>query len=214
MKAVFCGNAMYNKILKRMFDFIIALVGLIILWPLLLVLSLLVRNKMGHPAIFKQDRAGWKEKPFTIYKFRTMTNEKDSRGSLLPDDQRITSLGNFLRRTSLDELPQLVNILKGDISIIGPRPLLVSYIPLYSDEQRLRHQVRPGLFGLAALYGRNNQSWDSKFQHDNEYVDNVSFLLDCKIAFCCVKVVFSREGIDQGDDITPPFQIIAQEDSK
>lgn len=180
--------------------------ALIILSPILLIITILVRLKLGSPVIFKQKRPGIKEKIFTVYKFRTMTDEKDTYGELLPDDIRLTKFGKFLRSTSLDELPQLINILKGDISIIGPRPLLVSYLPLYSQEQRRRHNVRPGLVGLAGVRGRNAQSWDDKFKSDIEYVDHISFGLDCKIFITALYIVFKRQGINQeGAATVTPF---------
>ncbi len=186
----------YRKYVKRIFDLIFAILALIILSPILLVTAILVHVKLGSPVIFAQERPGYKEKIFRMYKFRTMTNEKDEKGKLLPDEKRLTSFGRFLRKTSLDELPELVNIVKGDMSIIGPRALLVSYLPYYTPEQRRRHDVVPGLVGLAALHGRNNQSWDDKFKYDIKYVDNISFRLDCKILFGAVGVVFKREGVN------------------
>lgn len=196
----------YRKYIKRLLDFTLSLVAIIILSPVLLIFALLVKNKLGSPVIFKQKRPGLNEKIFTLYKFRTMTDERDKFGELLSDEIRITKFGRFLRSTSIDELPQLINILKGDISIIGPRPLLVSYLPLYNEEQRHRHDVRPGLVGLAGVRGRNAQSWNDKFNHDIEYVNNLSFVLDCKIFFLALYIVFKRSGVNQeGEATTVPF---------
>ena len=174
---------MYRKFIKRFLDFILSLMALIILSPILLIIYILVRIKLGKPAIFKQERPGKNEKIFTLYKFRTMTDEKDKDGNLLPDEKRLTKFGNVLRSTSLDELPELVNILKGDMSIVGPRPLLVEYLPLYNEEQKRRHNVRPGLTGLAQVSGRNNLSWEEKFKDDVYYVDHISLWEDIKIIF-------------------------------
>lgn len=169
---------MYQKYVKRLLDFIISLLAVIILSPVFLVIAVLVRIKLGKPVIFKQKRPGLNEKIFTLYKFRTMTNEKDKDGNLLPDSERLTEFGKMLRSTSLDELPELFNILKGDMSIVGPRPLLVQYLPLYNEQQRRRHLVRPGLTGLAQINGRNAISWEDKFDLDIKYVDNVKFFND------------------------------------
>lgn len=192
----------YIRFIKRLLDFILSFMGIILLSPVFLVTAILVSVKLGRPIIFKQRRPGLNEKIFTLYKFRTMTDEKDKYGELLPDEIRLTKLGRFLRSTSLDELPQLINILKGDISIIGPRPLLVSYLPLYNEEQRKRHDVRPGLVGLAGVKGRNAQSWEDKFNHDIEYVNNLSFKLDCKIFFLALYTVFNRNGVNQEGEAT------------
>lgn len=188
---------MYQKYIKRILDFIFALCAFVVLLPLLLLTALLVRIKIGSPVIFAQERPGYKEKIFKMYKFRTMTDERDENGELLPDEERLTRFGEFLRKTSADELPELINILKGDMSIIGPRALLVKYLPYYTEEQHRRHDVVPGLVGLAALHGRNSQSWDDKFHWDIEYVDNISPLLDLKILFGAVVVVLRREGVNQ-----------------
>lgn len=196
----------YRRYIKRALDLIFATLALIVLSPVLLVTAILVRIKLGSPVIFAQERPGYKEKIFRMYKFRTMTNEKDESGKLLPDEKRLTSFGKFLRKTSLDELPELINIVKGDMSIIGPRALLVSYLPYYTPEQHRRHDVVPGLVGLAALHGRNNQSWDDKFKYDIEYVDNISFGLDLKILFGAVGVVLKREGVNlEGHATTENF---------
>ena len=197
---------MYQKYIKRIFDFLISLICIIILSPLLIVLWILVRIKLGNPAIFKQERPGLNEKIFTLYKFRTMTDEKDENGKLLSDDVRLTKFGNFLRNTSLDELPELVNILKGDMSIVGPRPLLVKYLPLYNEEQKHRHDVRPGLTGLAQVNGRNSITWEEKFEQDITYIQNISFVEDVKIIFKTFFKVIKREGISQRNNVTmEPF---------
>lgn len=193
---------MYIKFGKRMIDFVLSLFALIVLSPVLLVTAVLVKVKLGSPVIFAQERPGYHEKIFKMYKFRTMTDERDSQGNLLPDAMRLTKFGSFLRKSSLDELPELVNIIKGDMSIIGPRALMVKYLPYYTAEQHRRHDVVPGLVGLAALHGRNNQSWEDKFKYDIEYVDNISFLLDLKILLGAVVVVLKREGVQQEGQAT------------
>lgn len=198
---------MYKKYIKRPMDFILSLVTIILLSPIFLIIAVLVRIKLGSPVIFKQKRPGLNEKIFTLYKFRTMTDEKDENGNLLPDVVRLTKFGKILRSTSLDELPELFNILKGDMSIVGPRPLLVQYLPLYNDEQKRRHLVRPGLTGLAQVNGRNSISWEEKFDLDVRYVNSVSFLLDCKIILQTIKKVLIREGINSETSATmEPFQ--------
>lgn len=186
-------------------DLILSLISLIVLSPVLLIIALLVRLKLGRPVIFRQERPGLNEKIFTLYKFRTMTNETDKNGELLPDSTRLTKFGGFLRSTSLDELPELLNIIKGDMSIVGPRPLLVKYLPLYNDHQRHRHDVRPGLTGWAQVNGRNAISWEEKFDLDIEYVNNISLLLDLKIIFLTIKKVFLREGINQPGEATMEY---------
>lgn len=197
----------YSNYLKRPMDYILALFAIIFLSPVLLIIALLVRIKLGSPIIFKQKRPGLNEKIFTLYKFRSMTDEKDEKGELLPDEIRLTKFGRFLRSTSLDELPELFNILKGDMSIIGPRPLLVQYLPLYNEHQKRRHEVRPGLSGWAQVNGRNAISWEEKFDFDIEYVDHVSFILDCKIVFMTIKKVLKREGISSETSVTmEPFK--------
>ena len=199
-------KGIYGCFIKRLLDVILSFIALIVLCPLLLVTAILVRIKLGSPIIFKQPRPGLNEKIFTLFKFRTMTDKRDKSGELLPDEIRLTKFGKLLRSISLDELPQLINILKGDLSIIGPRPLLVSYLPLYNEQQRMRHNVRPGLVGLAGVRGRNAQDWDDKFRHDIEYVNNVSFILDCKIFFSAIYIVLRREGVSQeGAATTEPF---------
>jgi len=186
---------MYKKYIKRPMDFILSLIAIVVLSPILIITAILVKIKLGSPVIFKQKRPGLNEKIFTMYKFRTMTDEKDENGELLPDSVRLTKFGKMLRSTSLDELPELFNILKGDMSVVGPRPLLVQYLPLYNEKQRRRHETRPGLSGLAQVNGRNAISWDDKFDLDVEYVDGVRFAGDWVIIFKTLKKVFVREGI-------------------
>ncbi|GEN30142.1 lipopolysaccharide/colanic/teichoic acid biosynthesis glycosyltransferase [Cerasibacillus quisquiliarum] len=188
-------NNFYKKYIKRVFDIVFSLFALILLSPVLLILAVLIKLNLGSPILFKQQRPGLYGKVFTIYKFRTMTDEKDETGELLDDHLRLTKFGRFLRSTSMDELPELLNILKGDMSFIGPRPLLVEYLPLYNNEQMRRHEVRPGLSGLAQVNGRNELSWEEKFYHDIYYVDNVSLYLDLKIFFLTLRKVIMREGI-------------------
>lgn len=188
-------NNFYKKYIKRVFDIVFSLFALILLSPVLLILAVLIKLNLGSPILFKQQRPGLHGKVFTIYKFRTMTDEKDETGELLDDHLRLTKFGRFLRSTSMDELPELLNILKGDMSFIGPRPLLVEYLPLYNNEQMRRHEVRPGLSGLAQVNGRNELSWEEKFYHDIYYVDNVSLYLDLKIFFLTLRKVIMREGI-------------------
>lgn len=193
---------MYRKYIKRLLDFILSLFAIIILSPVLLILALLVRIKLGAPVIFKQKRPGLNEKIFTLYKFRTMTDAKDEQGNLLPDEIRLTKFGKLLRSTSLDELPELFNILKGDMSIVGPRPLLVRYLPLYNEHQKHRHDVRPGFTGYAQCNGRNAISWEEKFDLDVYYTKHISLLLDIKIILKTVKVVLFREGISSETSVT------------
>lgn len=188
---------MYVKYFKRALDFLISLIALILLMPVMIILYILVRIKLGKPAIFKQQRPGKNEKIFTLYKFRTMTDEKDENGNLLPDSKRLTKFGKILRSTSLDELPELVNIIKGDMAIVGPRPLLVEYLELYNEEQKHRHDVRPGLTGLAQVNGRNAISWEEKFKEDLEYINKITFIADMKIVFKTIIKVFKREGISR-----------------
>lgn len=193
---------MYRKYFKRVFDFVCSLLALIVLSPVLLITALLVRIKLGTPVIFKQKRPGLNEKIFTLYKFRTMTDQKDEQGNLLPDEVRLTKFGKMLRSTSLDELPELWNILKGDMSVVGPRPLLEKYIPLYSTEQRKRHLVRPGLTGLAQVNGRNEVSWEKKFQLDVEYTQHITFWSDIRIILQTVGNVFGGKGISSTTSAT------------
>ena len=196
---------MYKKYIKRILDFTLSLLALIILSPLLLIIAILVRIKLGSPVIFKQERPGKDEKIFTLYKFRTMTDEKDENGNLLPDSKRLTKFGKILRSTSLDELPELVNILKGEMSIVGPRPLLVEYLQLYNEEQKHRHDVRPGLTGLAQISGRNAITWEEKFEEDIIYIHKMSFIEDTKIIFKTIVKVFKREGISQKENETMEY---------
>ncbi len=200
-------KGMYEKYFKRFQDLILSFVALIILSPVLVVVAVLVRMKLGSPVLFKQKRPGYNEEIFEMYKFRTMTDEKDNEGKLLPDSVRLTRFGRFLRSTSLDELPELFNIAKGDMSLVGPRPLLVQYLPLYNEEQRRRHDVRSGLSGLAQVSGRNAISWEDKFRLDVKYVDSVNFINDWNIMFLTVKKVFISEGISSGTSETmEPFR--------
>lgn len=191
---------MYKNYFKRLLDFTIALVGLICLSPIFIVVTIgLYFANQGKPFFF-QERPGKNQKPFKIIKFKTMTDAKDQEGNLLPDNLRLTKLGRIMRKLSLDELPQLINVLKGDMSLVGPRPLLFKYIPLYSKEQLKRHQVRPGITGWAQVNGRNSISWTKKFELDVYYVNNVSFLLDLKILWLTVLKVIKREGVNQTED--------------
>ncbi|NMR26817.1 sugar transferase [Pseudoalteromonas sp. NEC-BIFX-2020_015] len=193
--------------MKRLFDFIVALSTLLTLLPVIVIVAVLIRFKLGSPILFTQDRPGLNGKIFKMMKFRTMLDGKDRQGNLLPDNERMTKFGTFLRSTSLDELPGLFNVLKGDMSLVGPRPLLVQYLPLYSAEQVRRHNVRPGITGWAQVNGRNAISWDQKFKFDVWYVDNQSFLLDFKILLLTVKKVFVREGISADGHVTiEPFK--------
>ena len=185
----------YEKYVKRGLDVILAGGALVVLSPVLAVTAVLVRTKLGSPVIFHQDRPGKDGKIFRLYKFRSMTDEKDENGNLLPDEVRLTAFGKKLRATSLDELPELWNILKGDMSVVGPRPLLVSYLPYYTEEERRRHDVRPGLTGWAQVNGRNNLTWEQKFAFDLEYVKNISLLWDIKTVVATVGKVFSRADI-------------------
>lgn len=186
---------MYRKFIKRLFDILLSGAGLLILSPAYLLLAILVRVKLGSPILFRQERPGLHEKIFTLKKFRTMTDKKDAEGNLLPDCERLTSFGKFLRATSLDELPELWNILVGDMSLIGPRPLLVSYLPYYTERERLRHSVRPGLTGLAQVSGRNYLAWDNRLAKDVEYVEHITFLNDLKILFLTVYVTLKPENV-------------------
>ena len=198
----------YERFFKRPLDFTLALLALVMLSPVLLVVAVLVRIKLGSPILFTQQRPGKNEKIFTIYKFRTMTDQKDEHGNLLPDSIRLTSFGKFLRSTSVDELPELFNILKGDMSIVGPRPLLVEYLPLYNATQKHRHDVRPGLTGWAQVNGRNAISWESKFVYDVEYTQNVTMKRDLTIIGLTILKVLKREGISgQGSQTMDPFGV-------
>ena len=196
------NRGIYRRFFKRPMDFFLSLIAIIILSPVLLIVSFLVRVKLGSPILFKQERPGLNEKIFTMYKFRTMTDEKDVEGKLLSDSVRLTKFGRLLRATSLDELPELFNILKGDMSIVGPRPLLVQYLPLYNQQQKRRHEERPGLTGYAQVNGRNAISWENKFKLDVEYVDSITFIGDWKIIFLTLKKVFVKEGISSETSVT------------
>lgn len=193
---------MYKHFFKRLIDFILSLIALIVLSPILLIVAILVRTKLGSPVIFKQERPGLNEKIFTLYKFRTMTDAKDEHGNLFPDEIRLTKFGKLLRSTSLDELPELFNILKGDMSIVGPRPLLVRYLPLYNEHQKHRHDVRPGFTGYAQCNGRNAISWEEKFDLDVYYTKNLTLFMDIKIIIKTIKVVLFREGISSETSVT------------
>ena len=186
---------MYRRYTKRLLDIVLSACALIVLSPVLLITACLVRVKLGSPVIFRQARPGKDEKIFYLYKFRTMTDRRNAQGDLLPDEARLTDFGKKLRATSLDELPELWNILKGDMSIVGPRPLLVRYLPRYNQDQRRRHEVRPGLTGLAQVNGRNLLSWEDKFRYDVEYVDKLSLSLDARIILKTVGKLFAREGV-------------------
>lgn len=188
-------ESIYSKYIKRLIDIVLSGIALILLSPVLLIVFILVKLKLGSPVLFKQERPGKDEKVFTMSKFRTMTDEKDENGVLLSDEIRLTKFGKILRSTSLDELPSLINILKGDMSIVGPRPLLVSYLPLYNENQKRRHEVRPGLTGLAQVNGRNTLNWEDRFNMDIDYVDNITFINDFKIVFKTFKKVLVRDGI-------------------
>ena len=191
----------YNR-LKRIFDFLLALVLIIMLLPLYILISILILATLGQPILFKQKRPGYKEKIFEIYKFRTMTNDKDKNGNLLSDKERLKGIGKFIRSTSLDELPQLFNVLKGEMSFVGPRPLLVEYLPLYNERQKKRHNVKPGITGWAQVNGRNAISWEEKFELDIWYVENQSFLLDMKILWMTFLKVVKRDGINSKNSVT------------
>ncbi len=204
---------MYRRFMKRLLDFIVSLIGLIVLSPVFVVLMILVRVKLGSPVFFHQNRPGRNEKIFGLMKFRTMTDERDENGELLPDSKRLTSFGKFLRKTSLDELPELLNILKGDMSIIGPRPLLVSYLPYYTKREQLRHSVRPGLTGLAQASGRNYLDWDKRMDKDVEYVENLSFAMDLRVIGMTIQTVLghSDEVAEDTNAVEGNFAQIRQE---
>ena len=192
----------YEKYIKRPQDFCCALLATIVLSPVMGITALLVRMKLGSPVLFKQERPGLNGKVFTLYKFRTMTDAKDENGELLLDEVRLTKFGKLLRSTSLDELPELINMLKGDMSVVGPRPLLVRYLERYNEHQARRHEVRPGFTGYAQVHGRNAISWEEKFNLDVEYVDNITFLGDWKIIFQTIRTVLKREGISSESSAT------------
>ena len=193
---------MYKSFLKRLIDIVVSVVFILCFWWLYIVLAVLIRIKLGRPVLFKQERPGLNGKIFTMYKFRSMTDGRDKNGKLLSDNERLTSFGRVLRATSLDEIPEFVNVLKGDMSLVGPRPLLVEYLPRYNEFQARRHEVKPGITGWAQINGRNAISWEDKFKYDVEYVVNQSFLMDLKILFLTVKKVVVRENINQGQDVT------------
>ena len=193
---------MYSKFFKRLLDIVLSLLVIILFSWLYIIVAILVKFKLGSPVIFKQPRPGMNEKVFNMYKFRSMTDERDENGNLLPDDVRLTAFGKKLRATSLDELPEFFNILKGDMSFVGPRPLLVKYLPLYNEEQRHRHDVRPGLTGWAQVNGRNLLSWEDKFEKDVYYVRNISFLFDLKIVLKTIAVVFRHNDINSATNAT------------
>ncbi|PYZ92576.1 sugar transferase [Salipaludibacillus keqinensis] len=200
-------GGIYRRFIKRPMDFTLSLFAIIALSPVLVLVALLVRLKLGSPVLFKQKRPGLNEEIFMMYKFRTMTDEKDENGELLSDSIRLTKFGKLLRATSLDELPELFNIFKGDMSIIGPRPLLVQYLSLYNNHQKKRHEVRPGLSGLAQVSGRNAISWEEKFDYDVRYVRNVTFVGDWKIIFLTIKKVISSEDVNSDTSVTmEPFK--------
>lgn len=188
-------SIIYSKYIKRLLDILISLTFIVLFSWLYLILVILVRIKLGSPVLFCQERPGYNEKIFTLYKFRTMTDKRDEKGNLLPDSERLTKFGSMLRSTSLDELPEMFNILKGDMSLIGPRPLLVEYLPYYTEEERLRHSVRPGLTGLAQVSGRNYLAWDKRLAKDVEYVNHISFITDVRIIIKTIKVVFKKEDV-------------------
>ena len=192
----------YEKYIKRPLDCFLATSAVVVLSPVLSAVAVLVRVKLGSPVLFSQDRPGLNEKTFKLHKFRTMTNEKDESGKLLPDEARLTQFGQFLRSTSLDELPELINIIKGDMAIVGPRPLLVKYLPYYSQEQHERHSVRPGLTGYAQAHGRNAVSWDDRLAMDVEYAKHITFTGDARVILDTIKAVLKREGISQDGQAT------------
>lgn len=193
---------MYRKYIKRLLDIVLSLIAIVIILPLFLFIGVLVLIFLGKPAIFRQKRPGKDEKIFTMYKFRTMINKKDKNGNLLPDELRLTKLGKILRKTSLDEIPEFINIFKGDMSFVGPRPLLVEYIPYYTEKEHHRHDVRPGLTGLAQISGRNLLNWESKFSKDLEYVNNITLKNDLKIILKTFYTVLKREGINNQNNTT------------
>ena len=192
----------YEKYIKRPLDCVLATGALVVLSPILGLTALAVRNNLGTPVLFSQERPGRYEEVFKLYKFRSMTDERGEDGELLPDEDRLTDFGKFLRATSIDELPELLNIIKGDMAIVGPRPLLVRYLSRYNEEQKRRHEVRPGISGLAQVHGRNAISWNEKFKWDVRYVDNITFLGDCRIILDTIKTVLKREGISSDTSAT------------
>ncbi|EHO85834.1 hypothetical protein HMPREF0380_00686 [Eubacterium infirmum F0142] len=204
---------MYKKVIKRMIDFLLSLITLLLFSPIFIIVAFFVRIKLGSPVFFCQKRPGKDEKIFTIYKFRTMTDKRDESGKLCSDDIRLTPFGRKLRATSLDELPQLLNVLKGDMAIVGPRPLMVEYLPYYTEEEKLRHTVRPGITGLAQVKGRNSLSWEDKFAFDIQYVKKMSFILDLKIIIETVSKVIKKSDIGQGEE-SPEYLNVLRKDKK
>ena len=204
---------MYKKVIKRMIDFLLSLITLLLFSPIFIIVAFFVRIKLGSPVFFCQKRPGKDEKIFTIYKFRTMTDKRDESGKLCSDDIRLTPFGRKLRATSLDELPQLLNVLKGDMAIVGPRPLMVEYLPYYTEEEKLRHTVRPGITGLAQVKGRNSLSWEDKFAFDIQYVKKMSFILDLKIIIETVSKVIKKSDIGHGEE-SPEYLNVLRKDKK
>ena len=198
-------NGLYNKYIKRILDILISLTFIVLFSWLYLILVILVRIKLGSPVLFCQERPGYNEKIFKLYKFRTMTDKRDEKGNLLPDSERLTKFGSMLRSTSLDELPEMFNILKGDMSLIGPRPLLVEYLPYYTEEERLRHSVRPGLTGLAQVIGRNYLAWNKRLARDVEYVNHISFIMDVRIIIKTIMVVFKKEDVSVDTNVVEGY---------
>ena len=198
-------NGLYNKYIKRILDILISLTFIVLFSWLYLILVILVRIKLGSPVLFCQERPGYNEKIFKLYKFRTMTDKRDEKGNLLPDSERLTKFGSMLRSTSLDELPEMFNILKGDMSLIGPRPLRVEYLPYYTEEERLRHSVRPGLTGLAQVSGRNYLAWDKRLAKDVEYVNHISFIMDVRIIIKTIMVVFKKEDVSVDTNVVEGY---------
>lgn len=198
-------SMIYSKYIKRLLDILISLTFIVLFSWLYLILVILVRIKLGSPVLFCQKRPGYKEKIFTLYKFRTMTDKRDENGHLLPDSERLTKFGSMLRSTSLDELPEMFNILKGDMSLIGPRPLLIEYLPYYTEEERLRHSVRPGLTGLAQVSGRNYLAWNKRLARDVEYVNHISFIMDVRIIIKTIMVVFKKEDVSVDTNVVEGY---------
>ena len=198
-------SMIYSKYIKRLLDILISLTFIVLFSWLYLILVILVRIKLGSPVLFCQERPGYNEKIFKLYKFRTMTDKRDENGHLLPDSERLTKFGSMLRSTSLDELPEMFNILKGDMSLIGPRPLLVEYLPYYTEEERLRHSVRPGLTGLAQVSGRNYLAWDKRLARDVEYVNHISFIMDVRIIIKTIMVVFKKEDVSVDTNVVEGY---------
>jgi undecaprenyl phosphate N,N'-diacetylbacillosamine 1-phosphate transferase len=203
-------KGIYRQYLKRPMDFTLSLLAIIVLSPVLLITALFVRIKLGSPVIFKQKRPGLNEKIFTLYKFRTMTDEKNENGELLPDSVRLTIFGRLLRSTSLDELPELFNIIKGDMSVVGPRPLAVVYLPYYNELEKHRHDVRPGLTGLAQTNGRNSIKWEEKFAYDTQYINKITLIIDVKIILFTIITIFKRSDIGQAEEAPESFHIVRE----